>query len=492
MRQTFTPATRIDLAAQTIITFATRADVYVGVLQRHHRAGGRYACERSHLAFIEIDHPDALARLEQHHCPPSIIVASGTPGHAHAYWQLHQPVDLDQLEHTNRQLTAGLGGDLASVDAARILRPLFRRASGGGWRFACLSVCGRVFDGSWRPAMSGDAGALQQAASGYVRALFSAAPEGSLVEVRFRVTSGMAQRFVPAAMERDLVDAVLSLASHTEVFVGVLPRARPGGRLADVVKRSSVLWADCDTSASVAALAGFEPGPSMVVASGSDEHVHAYWFLLEPVDLDALEHLNRRLASALGADAGVVTKPHTILRPAGSVNRKQSPPVPVRLIGLRERRTLSADEIDARLPRERTEPASTSNAGPPRALGPITTSDPLRLVPPPVYFERLTGLRVGRSGKLRCLFHDDRSPSLHVYPEPGRGWYCFGCGRGGSIYDLAALLSGREPRGQDFSELRRELEDLLLPLASHSELQTRPQPRNAPGRQRTPRRSRRR
>jgi DNA primase len=84
------------------------------------------------------------------------------------------------------------------------------------------------------------------------------------------------------------------------------------------------------------------------------------------------------------------------------------------------------------------------------------------LVPPPVYFERLTGLRVGRCDKLRCLFHDDRSPSLHVYREPGRGWHCFGCGRGGSIYDLAAPFSGREPRGSDFSEPRRELDELML------------------------------
>jgi len=312
--------------------------------------------------------------------------------------------------------------------------------------------------------MSGDAGARRQAASEYVRALFGPAHKGSLVEVRFRVPSGMAQRFMPASIERDVVDAVLSFASRTEVFVGVLPRARPGGRLADVVKRSSVLWADCDTPSSVSALGCFEPRPSMVVGSGSDQHVHAYWFLQEPVGLDALEHLNRRLAAALGADGGVVTKPHTILRPAGSLNRKHSQPAPVRLIGLQEGHRLSADEIDAQLPRERTEAASTSHAGLSRARWPSTSSDPLRSVPPPVYFERLAGLRVGRSGKLRCLFHDDRSPSLHVYREPARGWYCFGCGRGGSIYDLAAFLSGRETRGQDFSELRRELEELMLPL----------------------------
>jgi hypothetical protein len=90
------------------------------------------------------------------------------------------------------------------------------------------------------------------------------------------------------------------------------------------------------------------------------------------------------------------------------------------------------------------------------------SSDPLLLVPPPVYFERLTGLRVGPSGKLHCLFHDDRSPSLHVYREPERGWYCFGCRRGGSVYDLAALLFGRGTRGRDFVELRRELDQRLL------------------------------
>ena len=94
--------------------------------------------------------------------------------------------------------------------------------------------------------------------------------------------------------------------------------------------------------------------------------------------------------------------------------------------------------------------------------------DPLRLVPPPVYFEWLTGLRVGRSGKLRCMFHDDQHPSLHVYPEPERGWYCFGCGRGGSIYDLAALLwsTGQSRdgklRGRDFLMVRERLAEIFL------------------------------
>ena len=39
MRQTFTPATRPELAAKMITRLAARTDVYVGVLLRHRRAG---------------------------------------------------------------------------------------------------------------------------------------------------------------------------------------------------------------------------------------------------------------------------------------------------------------------------------------------------------------------------------------------------------------------------------------------------------------------
>jgi hypothetical protein len=52
-----------------------------------------------------------------------MIVSSGTPGHAHAYFALSAPVTVAQLERANRRLAQALGGDLASVDAARILRP---------------------------------------------------------------------------------------------------------------------------------------------------------------------------------------------------------------------------------------------------------------------------------------------------------------------------------------------------------------------------------
>ena len=110
-------------ASRLIRRLAARTDVYVGVCLRTRRAGGRDAIDRSHLAFVEIDTPDALDRLRAFQHPPSMIVSSGSAGHAHAYFTLSAPVTVPELERANRRLAHALGGDLASVDAARILRP---------------------------------------------------------------------------------------------------------------------------------------------------------------------------------------------------------------------------------------------------------------------------------------------------------------------------------------------------------------------------------
>jgi hypothetical protein len=51
------------------------------------------------------------------------MLIRSSPGRRHAYWKLAQPVGVDELEQANRRLAHHLGGDLASTDAARILRP---------------------------------------------------------------------------------------------------------------------------------------------------------------------------------------------------------------------------------------------------------------------------------------------------------------------------------------------------------------------------------
>jgi hypothetical protein len=106
----------------------------------------------------------------------------------------------------------------------------------------------------------------------------------------------------------------------------------------------------------------------------------------------------------------------------------------------------------------------------PRWTGPADSErgpDVLLEIPPPVYITALfPGVEVpDRGGTIRCPIpgHEDRTPSFHVYPDSDRGWYCFGaCARGGSIYDLGAILFGIAPRGREFHELRRLLARELL------------------------------
>jgi hypothetical protein len=49
--------------------------------------------------------------------------------------------------------------------------------------------------------------------------------------------------------------------------------------------------------------------------------------------------------------------------------------------------------------------------------------------------------------------------SCQVFAEAERGWWCYGCSRGGRIYDLASLLQGgpwgRDLRGEVLSQVRR-------------------------------------
>jgi hypothetical protein len=206
-------------------------------------------------------------------------------------------------------------------------------------------------------------------------------------------------------------------------------------------------------------LAAFRPAASIVIASGGGRgHLHAYWSLSEPVAIDEVERANRRLAWALGADLAC-SEPARILRPAGSLWHKSSPPLAVRLLHLDTADRHKLDDVVGGLV---AVPAPRA-AGGRRRQRPDAREDPLLAIAPADYVQRLTGQAVGPGGKVRCPFHEDRTPSLHVFAEPERGWYCFGaCRRGGSIYDFAALLWRTGTHGREFVELRRRLTGLLL------------------------------
>jgi hypothetical protein len=122
MGQVFVPARRPDLATATILRLAGSGEVYVGVLLRTRRRGGRDAVHDSHLLFADIDEPDAQDRLDSFAHPPTATVQT-SHGHRHAYWHLTQTLTAAQVPAANRRLAHALGGDPASTDATRILRP---------------------------------------------------------------------------------------------------------------------------------------------------------------------------------------------------------------------------------------------------------------------------------------------------------------------------------------------------------------------------------
>jgi hypothetical protein len=238
------------------------------------------------------------------------------------------------------------------------------------------------------------------------------------------------------------------------VYVGAAPRRprRGGGRGA--INHVHVLWVDCDTEDAVAALRRFRPSPPIVVASGTPGHLHAYWPICPPAEPDAAERANRRLAHHLGADPRS-TDAARILRPPGTLNHKLDPPARVEAARLHVD-VVDVDQVTGALldppePRRRLRRAPTLEPG-----------DDLLAIPPHVYVEALTGQAVGRDGKIACPFHADRTPSLHVYEHPERGWCCFGCGIGGTIIDFGAHLFGIEPRGAGYHELRRRVAEQLL------------------------------
>ena len=98
-----------------------------------------------------------------------------------------------------------------------------------------------------------------------------------------------------------------------------------------------------------------------------------------------------------------------------------------------------------------------------------SADDWLLTIPPPRYFAELAGVAPDLRGFVRCPIprHEDRTPSCRVYSDPERGWFCFGCRRGGSIYELAAYLADERPplRGVAFLRVQDALlsfyEDLL-------------------------------
>ena len=295
--------------------------------------------------------------------------------------------------------------------------------------------------------------------------LYGAEPD-AFAELRRKLRSGgMGQDFVAVGDRERLARLIQARGAKTDLYLGVAPRTRQEGTR-DAVKRLHVLYVDADTPEAIAALEEFEPAPSVVIASGSGQH--AYWSLWPPASPDEAEKANKRLAHALGADMRA-TDAARILRPPGTFNFKTLEPGTVTV-----ERVLTEIYTVEEVIGDLADPEPEQ----PQRLQAVetfkgSTDDPLLTLPPAVYVEALTGQVVGRDGKVRCPFHDDGTPSLHVYNSAEAGWACFGCeappgkdALGGDIYAFAARLYGLEPRGRGFHEIRQRLEADLLGLVA--------------------------
>jgi hypothetical protein len=102
-------------------------EVFVGVLPRLGEYGG---CQRQYapgsVLWADCDSERSVVRLETFEPSPTCVVLSGGlevfAARRHAYWLLDERVPADEITRYVRRLAAHLEADLASTDAARVLR----------------------------------------------------------------------------------------------------------------------------------------------------------------------------------------------------------------------------------------------------------------------------------------------------------------------------------------------------------------------------------
>jgi len=109
-------------ATSFAIAQARDGDVYLSALPRIRPSGTKDDVEESWVLWTDVDREDGIDRIARFTPVPSIVIETGTPGHALAIWALREPLQADQVKAMNRRLAHALGGDLASTDAARVLR----------------------------------------------------------------------------------------------------------------------------------------------------------------------------------------------------------------------------------------------------------------------------------------------------------------------------------------------------------------------------------
>jgi hypothetical protein len=193
-------------------------------------------------------------------------------------------------------------------------------------------------------------------------------PPSSYFELRPLDPAGR-QEFIPVDDVPAVMDRVESLRECHQLYIGAAPRTREAGT-ADAIERVWCLWADCDSEEAVEHLRRFRPLPSIVVASGTEGHLHAWWPLRCSVTPRWAERANKRLAYRLKADPAS-TDVARIMRPIISVNRKTHPVTMVECVRL-ELDMFEMCDVVGGLP----DAPTTAIAQTPRAARLLASGDP--------------------------------------------------------------------------------------------------------------------
>jgi hypothetical protein len=258
----------------------------------------------------------------------------------------------------------------------------------------------------------------------------------------------------PHVNDTDRIVALVAAgrAAHKEVCFGAVLRTKPRGTR-EAAGDSHLLWVDIDKPGELHRLWASPSPPHLIVSSGRGIHAFlrlAHALPTRPLEREYVERANLRLSYQLAGDPQVRHR-NCLMRAPGSINHKngnwchvlfadlQRPPYDVRqLVGSLPD---PPPEFLGR-PAKRRRPDRTR-----RFAANPHDEDPMRRIAPRDYFRVLTGRDPGEQRVIQCpnpahKGGEERTPSCEVFDAPEDGWYCWGCGAGGSLPDLAGVMLG--------------------------------------------------
>jgi hypothetical protein len=284
------------------------------------------------------------------------------------------------------------------------------------------------------------------------------------------------ERYPPVTATESIVELVTKgRAAGKEVYLGAVPRIEPKGTLA-AAGDSHLLWIDIDKPGELHRLRAWPFPPHLIVSSGRG--VHAFLRLARalparPFECEYIERANLRWSYQLAGDPQPRFR-NCLLRAPGSINHKDGSWCHVLFADLK-RPPYDVRALVGALPEPPAEflgrPTKRRVPSPARTFATdLHAEDPARRIAPRDYFRVLARRDPDNYRVIRCpnpahKGGEERTPSCEVFDTPQEGWHCWGCGAGGSIYDLAGVMLGV---GWGPAITKRVMREIVGPHVEHT------------------------